>query len=108
MPDETPDKTPANPALLHTVADYQRAKEARARWQAEENRLKAELLETLGYSDDEKPTPQDIVDPITGVTMFSVKVGKWRGMDFQYLKETYPHIYAECELSKPTVSIKIP
>ena len=62
----------------------------------------------LGYSDDEKPTPREIVDPITGVVMFSVKVGKWRGMDFQYLKETYPHIYAECELSKPTVSIKIP
>lgn len=104
------DKVPATPALLHMVADYQRAKESRARWQAEEKRLKEEILSTLGYDandEGEKPVGVDVVDPIAGVVMFSVKVGSWRGMDFQHLKETYPHIYAECELTKPTLGLKL-
>jgi hypothetical protein len=107
--DQTTDRVPANADILHKVADYQRAKESRARWEAEEKRLKEEILETLGYDpEDPKPTPMEIIDPITGVVMFSVKVGTWRGMNFGYLKETYPDVYAECESSKKTLGIKLP
>lgn len=108
VPDEI-DRIPATPAILHQVADYQRAKEARARWQAEEKRLKTEILETLGYDGtEEKPTPLEVIDSITGVVMFSVKVGTWRGMDFKYLKDRHPQVYAECEATSPTLSIKLP
>lgn len=107
--EQTTDRVNATPAVLHKVADYQRAKEARARWQAEENRLKEEILSTLGYADDdEKPQPLNVVDPITGVIMFSVKIGKYRGLDFNHLRTTHPAVYAECETAKPTKSIKIP
>jgi hypothetical protein len=109
--DQKPDKVPATPALLHRVADYRRAKEARARWEAEEKAIKEEILETLGFDtddDDAKPTPVDVVDPITGVTMFGVKVGRWRGTNIKALKEERPDILAQYETSKPTVSIKIP
>jgi hypothetical protein len=105
--DQKPDKIPATPALLHRVADYQRAKEARARWAAEEKAIKEELFETLGYDpDDPKPTPLEVVDPIAGVTMFRVNVGTWRGFDVSTLKEDRPDIYAQYETSKATKSIK--
>lgn len=110
MPDETtPDKVNATPELLKAVADYQKAKEARGRWEAEEKRLKAEILDVLGYADDdEKPAPLNIVDPISGCVMFAVKVGSWRGMDFNHLRSAYPDVYAACETTKPTKAIKIP
>jgi hypothetical protein len=105
--DQNIDRVPVTPELAHTVADYAKAKEARARWEAEEKRLKDEILAVLGYDDDDpKPTPVDVIDPITGTVVFGVKVGNWRGLDFNHLRNTYPHIYAECETSKATKSIK--
>lgn len=104
-----PDTVPANPEILAAVAAYQKAKEARGRWEAEEKRLKAEILDVLGYADDdEKPQPVNVVDPISGCVMFAVKVGSWRGMDFGHLRDAYPDVYAACETTKPTKSIKIP
>ena len=110
MPDDqTTETRPATPETLSLAAEYARAKEARARWEAEEKRLKDELLSSLGYDpEDPKPTPVDVVDIVTGEVAFGVKVGRYRGLDFNHLRNTYPHIYAECETSKATRSIKLP
>lgn len=109
MPDDqTPEAVPATPEVLSTASQYARAKEARARWEAEEKRLKEELLDALGYDPDEpKPVPVDVIDG-NGEVAFSVKVGRYRGLDFTHLRNTYPHIYAECETTKATKSIKLP
>lgn len=103
------EKVDATPAIVHAVADYQRAKEARARWEAEEARLKEEVFEALGYDpDDPKPTPVEAVDPNTGQVMFGVKVGRWRGLNVKALKDERPDIVAQYETSKATKSIKLP
>jgi hypothetical protein len=107
--DQSTETTPATPELLSLAGEYARAKEARARWEAEEKRLKDELLAALEYDpDDPKPTPVDVVDIVSGEVAFGVKVGRYRGLDFNHLRNTYPHIYAECETSKATRSIKLP
>jgi hypothetical protein len=102
------DEATATPEVRGLLASYLEAKQARAEWEADEKRLKAELLDALGYDpEDPKPQPMDVVDD-SGEAVVSVKVGTWRGMNFSYLKETYPDIYAECETSKATVSLKFP
>lgn len=104
-----PERVHATREILTKVAEYQKAKQARAQWETAEKDLKAEILEECGFDpDDEKPVPLQVVDPITGVIMFEIRVGNWRGMNFRYLKEQHPAIYAACETSKPTLSIKIP
>lgn len=107
--DQTPEAVPATPEVLSTASQYARAKEARARWEAEEKRLKDELLDALGYDpEDPKPSPVDVIDGASGEVAFSVGIGRYRGLDFKHLRETYPHIYAECETTKATKSIKLP
>lgn len=87
-------------------AAYETAKAARARWDAEEKRLKAKILGALGYGDDdENPAPVQAVNP-AGEPLFRVAIGRYRGMDFNHLRTNYPHIYAECETSKATKSLK--
>lgn len=103
------DKVNATPELLRRVADYNKARQARARWEAEEKLAKGEILEALGYdSEDEKPQPVDVIDPISGVVMFSVRVGKWRGTNLKALAEERPDILAMYATTKPTLSIKTP
>ncbi|MFG3137662.1 hypothetical protein [Streptomyces sp. NPDC048211] len=85
---------------------YETAKAARARWDAEEKRLKLKILGALGYTDDDDaPAPVQAVAP-TGEPLFRVSIGRYRGMDFNHLRTNYPHIYAECETSKATKSLK--
>lgn len=85
---------------------YASAKKAAARWKQEQESLKGAITEALGY-DPEDPSPQPVtVVDLGGNELFSTKVGTWRGLGTKYLKERYPHIYAECEQSKPTLTIK--
>lgn len=103
------DRVPVTPELAHKAADFKRAKESRARWEAEEARLKAEILEALGYDpEDPKPQPMEIIDPVLDVVLFKVNVGKWRGTNIKALKDERPDILAQYETSKATVSIKFP
>jgi hypothetical protein len=96
----------ANPSLLDKVFRYYTAKKAKARWEEEEKKLKAELLEELGYDeDDPKPEPV-IVEDEDGNEVFAVKRGTWRGLNQKYLKDHHPQVYAECEASKATLTIK--
>lgn len=96
------------PEVVALYAEYARAKEARARWEVEEKRLKGEIDAVLyDDPDDPKPSPVKVVDD-NGEDVFEVKIGSYRGLDFTYLKNTYPHIYAECETRKATKQIKPP
>lgn len=86
--------------------DYEAARSARASWAAEEKRLKEIILEALGYDDDDpKPVPVVAVAP-SGVPIFKVTVGSWKGLDVQYLKANFPDVYATCERNRPTKAIK--
>lgn len=109
MPDSIPETRPATPELLALHAEYERAKVARGRWEAEEKRLKEELFAALSYDpEDPKPSPVDVVDGATGEVAFSVRVGTWRGMDFKAMRDERPDIMAQYETSKATKSIKSP
>jgi hypothetical protein len=103
------DRVVATPEILHRLADYQKAKAARLRWESEEKLAKEEILEALGYDpEDPKPSPMEVVDAIAGVVMFRVNVGTWRGTNIKALKDERPDILAQYETSKATVSIKLP
>jgi hypothetical protein len=107
--DKTTDRVPVTPELAHKAADYKRAKESRARWEAEEQRLKDEILDALGYDpEDPKPQPVIVTDPVLDAVLFEVRVGKWRGTNIRALKDERPDILAQYETSKATVSIKFP
>lgn len=96
----------AVPGLLDKVFRYYTAKKSTARWQEEVDKLKAQILDDLGYDpDDPKPEPV-IVEDEDGNEIFAVKRGTWRGLNQKYLKERHPHVYAECEASKATLTIK--
>jgi hypothetical protein len=96
----------ATEELITKVSRYNRAKAAKARWQQEEDDLKAEILADLGYDpDDPKPEPV-IAEDGGGNTVFEVKRGTWRGLNQKYLKQHHPEVYAECEASKSTLQIK--
>ena len=85
---------------------YNTAKAAARRWKEEEDKLKAELLEELGYEDDD-PKPEPVIaEDENGDTVFEVKRGTWRGLNQKYLKQHHPQVYAECEASKATLQIK--
>lgn len=103
-----PNEVEITPELSTLYGEYARAKSARGRWEVEEKRLKGEI-DALLYDDpdDPKPAPTKVVDE-NGEDVFEVKIGSYRGLDFQYLKNTYPHIYAECETKKATKQIKPP
>lgn len=93
--------------IVLKLADYAKAKAARARWADEEKRLKEEILADMAYPVDEPVNDLDVRNG-DGDPVALVKVGTYRGMDFNHLRDTYPNIYAECETSKATVSIKLP
>lgn len=96
----------ATAPLVEKVSRYNRAKAATTRWQQERDTLKDEILEELGYDpEDPKPEPVDVVDE-HGEVVFSIARGTWRGLNQKYLKEHRPDVYAECETSKATLTIK--
>lgn len=100
------DKVKITPRLLDLLAEYEAAKQARAAWKTQEDNLRAAILDALGYDpDDPKPEPV-IVETFDGNPVFEVRRGTWRGLDQKYLKEHHPAVYAECEASKNTLSIK--
>lgn len=99
-------KVKATPSLTEKLWRYDRAKRAAARWKQEESDLKELILAELGYDpDDPKPEPV-IVEDDEGNEVFTTRRGTWRGLNQKYLKEHHPHIYAECETSKATLTIK--
>lgn len=92
--------------IAKAFEDYQQAKQARARWAEEEKAIRQRILAHLGYDDeDPKPLPVTAVSG-TGAELFKVSVGNWRGMDFNHLREHYPDVYAICERSRPTLTLK--
>lgn len=98
----------ATPSLVEKLSRYNKAKAAAARWKQEQDDLKDMILEELGYDpDDPKPEPL-IIEDENGDEVFSTARGTWRGLDQKYLKKTHPNIYAECETSKATLTIKYP
>lgn len=99
------DELAATPEVEQVSAEYERAKNARIRWEGEESRLKWKLLDLLGYT-EEDAKPQPVRVKAGTDALFEVRVGTWRGLNQKYLKETYPDIYAECEMSKATKTIK--
>lgn len=87
------------------IATYLTYSEARYKFEKAERELKRHILASLGYEDgDPKPVPCVAVSP-NDVPLVRVTVGQWRGLDTAYLKDKYPHIYAECEKVKPTLRI---
>lgn len=103
-----PRKAHATPALVEKVSRYNRAKAAASRWAQERDDLKDMILEDLGFDpDDPKPEPVSVEDE-EGREIFAVNRGTWRGLNQKYLRERYPQIYAECEASKATLTIKYP
>ncbi|WP_406530717.1 hypothetical protein [Streptomyces sp. I8-5] len=106
MSDDSGDLVQVGQEIADDWQAYETARAARARWADEEKRLKTKLLLALGYAeDDESPAPVQAVAP-SGEPLFRVAIGLYRGMDFNYLRTNYPHIYAECETSKATKSLK--
>lgn len=86
------------------VRRYMEAKAAQAAWDKETRRLKAEILDALGF-DDEDPKPQPVNVHHDGTAVCAVTVGTYRGLNFKYLKENFPEVYAICETTKPTLKI---
>lgn len=83
-------------------AKYENATRMRLHYLKEEKELKEKLLLALGYDEeDEKPVPVTAVG-YNDEPLFRVDVGRWRGLDTQYLKERHPEIYAECEKTRAT------
>lgn len=96
----------ANPKLVQLLIDYDKAKRAAATWKAEAEAARLALLDALGYDlDDPKPEPT-VVESSEGAEVFKVARGTWRGLNQRYLKEHHPDVYAECEASKATLTIK--
>lgn len=95
------------PSVIKKVYDYDKARSARARWKSEEDRLKAEILEDLGY-DPEDPAAPEPMSAVTddGLVIFEVTVGRWSGLNFKHFRDNHPDVYAECETSKATLAIK--
>lgn len=88
-------------------AKYENATRMRLYYTKDERELKEKLLLALGYDDeDEKPVPCVAVQHSSRRSLFRVDVGRWRGLDIQYLKERYPEIYAECERTRATRRIR--
>lgn len=99
-------KIKATPLLVAKIAEYNRARAARLRWEQEESDLKSEVLDLLGYEGDDPKPESTIAEDDEGQTVFEVKRGTWRGLNQKYLKQHHPDIYAECESSKATLTIK--
>lgn len=94
----------------HTIAEdfalMIKAREAKARWAAEEKDRKERILAYLGYDpEDPKPVPVLAVAP-SGVPLFQVKVSRRKGLDLKYFRDAHPAVYAECETSTPVKSIR--
>lgn len=103
---ELPPPLPVDDDTATTYTEYLKAKKARARWAEEEKRLRNRIIANMGYADDDpNPSPLTAVDS-AGVPLFKVTVGSWHGLDFNALRTDYPDVYAACETSKPTQTIK--
>lgn len=85
---------------------YQQAFAARARWVAEEKRLKEELLIALGYDQDDEKPESVVAEDGGGQPVCKVTVGARKGLDTKYLRERHPDIYAECERWTHPISIR--
>lgn len=97
--------TEVTPAMLTDFELYEQARLAKSSWTAEEKRLKARLLEKLGYDQDE-PKPSPVTAVLAGEPVFEVRVGNRKGLDIKYLKEEHPDVYAECEKWTYPISIR--
>lgn len=103
---DQPEEVVISNATAQLWEDYAEASSSRAKWEAEEKRLKAKLFGSLGFEDDDpKPQPVTAVDP-NGHSIFSVVVGTWHGLDQKALKAERPDIWAQYETSKPTRRFK--
>lgn len=101
-----PDEVVVSSRVASAGEQLKAASEQRARWEAEEARLKELIFEGLGYDpEDPKPQPVVAVDP-EGHRLFRVTVGTWRGLDQKALKTERPDVYATFETSKSTKSIR--
>lgn len=106
----TDDSESIDIAVPQTIAElytrYEEAKAARAQWADEEKSIKVQILNYLGYEgDDEEPKPVRAVAP-SGVPLFKVTIGSWKGLDFNYLRTNHPDVYAASERTKPTMALK--
>ena len=100
------DWTPVSDEVAALWEKYRAASVAKSHFTKQEKEIKAELCEKLGYDpDDPKPQP---VNACTrdGEPLFEVKIGYRTSPDIRYIKDNYPHIYAEAERRTPSKSIK--
>ncbi|MGW6260341.1 hypothetical protein [Streptomyces sp. NPDC055085] len=90
----------------HPLHDYDQARKARAAWEVREKETRQAILDALGYDPDDLTPEPLVVETADGGELFKVSVGQWRGLNQKYLKERRPDVYAECEMTKATLSVK--
>ncbi|MCX4912878.1 hypothetical protein [Streptomyces sp. NBC_00687] len=82
------------------------ASAARLKWETYEKKVKADLLERLGYDpDDDKPEPTVATDA-AGAPLFKVDVTYRDGFDKKRLRTHYPAAFADCETKTPVKTIR--
>lgn len=100
------DWTPVSDEIAALYEKYRAASVAKSHFTKQEREIKAELCEALGYDpEDPKPQPFQACNG-GGEPLFEVKIGYRTTPDTQYIKNNYPHIYAEAERRTPSKSIK--
>lgn len=82
------------------------ASAARRKWETYEKKVKADLLNLLGYDpDDDKPETKLATDA-AGAPLFKVDVTYRDGFDKGRLKTLYPAAFADCETKTPVKTIR--
>lgn len=99
---------PVPPEISSAYRQLSAARHAIARWKSEETDAKEKILAFLGYDPEDRKPPSCVAVNSDGEPVFQVKTGTRRGLDTQYLKRTYPAIYAECEKLTVVKTIKEP
>lgn len=99
-----PRQVPGDAAAI--FAALTSVKSAKSALEKQEKELKAQLFASVGITDDDPKPPSVVAVNPDGEPVYQVKVSYQMRLDTKYLKETHPHIYAECEKSIPVKSIK--
>lgn len=99
-------KLEADDGIAKLYEEVRAAGAARLKWEKYEKKVKADLLEALGYDpDDDKPQSASVADA-AGAPLFEVDVTYRKGFDKKRLSTHYPAAFADCETTTAVKTIR--
>lgn len=104
--DETPSPVTVGEDMVALYEEVRAAADAKSQWTRHHEKLKARLLDALGYGPEDARPASSVALGSDGVPAFEVSVTYRRGLDSEYLRTRYPAVYAECERDTPVKSVR--